>query len=171
MVLDQITKVNTGSTDSGYLGDYFAFNITTQKGRKIFSTGETSDKLLITRDVIGNPPEFLEHEWNEESLNEEVVNKFRAFPQVSLITRVNSPDLVLFNIFTDNLKYDDDLLTRLIEIELDILDLFPSRLMDFYYRTYNPAVQKSPVFSPSTQILYKVGIHGEPHRSRQPIQA
>lgn len=104
-------------------------------------------------------------------MNREVIRRYQQIPQVTLITRVDRPNLVEFIVYTDNLNFDYELMSTLIEQEPDILDLYPNRLLDFHYRSYDPRVHEAPPVSPLEKIIHEAKQHGGSSLARRAVQA
>lgn len=87
-------------------------------------------------------------------IDQNVIQKFSQFSQVTLITRSDKADYINFNIYTPNLEFDRLLSETLIGQEIEIMDLYPDEIFDFRLRTFNPEVQKDPNLFEDEKVIY-----------------
>lgn len=92
-----------------------------------------------------------------DKMDQNVIQKFSQFSQVTLITRSDKADYINFNIYTPNLEFDRLLSETLIGQEIEIMDLYPDEIFDFRLRTFNPEVQKDPNLFEDEKVIYPHG--------------
>jgi hypothetical protein len=69
-------------------------------------------------------------------IEQTIVKNYTVIPDVEMISFINKPEIIKFNIFTSNLKYDDELMDKLLDVEIRLLDQFPDIPLYFRYFTY-----------------------------------
>lgn len=171
--LDSVKTINSRQSSALIVVPEFKKEPVGSAKFNLSTIGETSDIVLVTLgDFSWVEVDYkLLVESQEEIMNREVISRYQHIPQVTLITRVDHPSLVEFIVYTDNLNFDYELMTTLIGQEPDILDLYPNRLLDFHYRSYNPRVHEAPPVSPLEKIIHEAKQHGGSSGARRAIQA
>lgn len=98
---------------------------------------------------------FVQVHPEEERMETAVVKTFKDFDEVTLITKAKTENLIIFNVFTSNLEYDDQLTKKLISFEFDIIEMFPDEMFSFNFYTFNPEVNNELPIDVGEKLLYK----------------
>ena len=85
----------------------------------------------------------------------QVIASFKQLLEVTAITRYVRLDIIYYNVYTENMTYDDSLMDQLIDREIQILDDNPDDIISFNSFTYNPQIHTSIPCEPGEILIYR----------------
>lgn len=87
-------------------------------------------------------------------IEQAVLNEFAAIPEVIRIYVEQYRSEYIFKIFTSPDHYDDELMNKLLDNELDILDRFPSQLLTFHYLPHPHNISLIDIVSEEGNLIF-----------------